>query len=80
MEVPGSRGHATAERPETFVLFERGTIEQRIVHDEERVEQRRLEREREALMQKYAVYVQSTPYPVSFEQFVQVMRSFSGQS
>lgn len=73
-ELAGSRGHDTAERPEAFVLFERGALENRIVHDEQRVEQRRLEREREALAQRYAAYAQTTTTPITFEQFVDVMR------
>ena len=76
-EVPGTRGFETAARPEAFVLFERGAIEQRIVHDEKRVEQKRMEREQEALAQRYASYVQTTSSPVTFDQFVQVMRQFS---
>jgi superfamily II DNA or RNA helicase/very-short-patch-repair endonuclease len=73
-ELPGTTGHDSAERPEAFVLFERGALEQRIVHDERRVEQRRLEREQEALAQRYAAYAQSTVNPITFEQFVDVMR------
>lgn len=75
--LPGTAGFDTASRPETFVLFEQGTIESRIVHDQERVEMRRSEREQEALAQRYAVYAQSTPNPVTFEQFVQLMRLLS---
>ncbi len=75
-DLPGTRGHDTASHPEAFVLFERGAIEQRIVHDERRVENRRLEREQEALAQRYSAYVQSTTNPVTFEQFIQVMRQF----
>lgn len=63
-----------AQRPDAFVLFERGTIEQRIIHDEDRVEQRRAEREREALAQKYSAYAQNNANPVSFEQFVSIMK------
>jgi superfamily II DNA or RNA helicase len=74
--LPGTRGHDTAGRPEAFVLFERGAIEQRIVHDEERVERRRAEREQEALAQRYSAYAQTTDNPVTFEQFVQVMKQF----
>ncbi len=77
VDLPGTRGQETAGRPEAFVLFERGAIEQRIVHDAERVEQRRREREQEALAQRYASYVQTTTTPVTFEQFVQVMRQLS---
>ncbi|MGI8837493.1 MAG: hypothetical protein ACR2H4_12775 [Pyrinomonadaceae bacterium] len=75
--LPGTRGHDTASHPDAFVLFERGAIEQRIVHDEARVETRRLEREKEALAQRYSAYVQSTSNPVTFEQFIQVMRQFN---
>ena len=50
------------------MLFERGAIEQRVVHDEARVEQRRQEREHEALAQRYAAYAQARQ-PVRFEQF-----------
>ena len=74
--LPGTRGHDTASHPDAFVLFERGAIEQRVVHDEQRVERRRLEREQEALAQRYSTYVQSTTNPVTFEQFIQVMRQF----
>src|SRR5581483_8270845 len=65
VDLPGTRGQETAGRPEAFVLFERGAIEQRIVHDAERVEQRRREREQEALAQRYASYVQTTTTPVT---------------
>ena len=75
--VPGTLGHDVAQRPEAFVLFEAGAIERRIVHDEVRVEQRRAEREVEALAARYAKYAQSTPTPVSFDQFLDIVRSQS---
>jgi hypothetical protein len=75
--LPGTSGRDSAGRPEAFVLFEHGAIEQRIVHDEERVEQRRVEREQEALAQRYSAYAQTTDNPVTFEQFMQVMKQFS---
>ena len=74
VDLAGTRGPDEAGRPDAFVLFERGAIEHRIVHDEERVEQRRREREQEALAQKYAAYAQANDNPVSFEQFVAVMQ------
>jgi superfamily II DNA or RNA helicase/very-short-patch-repair endonuclease len=74
--LPGTRGQDTAGRPEAFVLFERGAIEQRIIHDEERVERRRAEREQEAMAQRYSAYAQTTDNPVTFEQFMQVMKQF----
>ncbi|HZO51334.1 MAG TPA: DEAD/DEAH box helicase family protein [Bryobacteraceae bacterium] len=75
--LPGTGGNATAERPEAFILFERGAMQERIVHDDVRVEQRRQEREREALAQRYADYAQSTANPVSFEQYLELMRHMS---
>ena len=71
--LAGTTGHDTAERPETFVLFERGTVEERVVHDAARVEEARAERERQALAQRYAAYVQETDNPVSFEQYAAIM-------
>ncbi|HEX8407799.1 MAG TPA: DEAD/DEAH box helicase family protein [Thermoanaerobaculia bacterium] len=73
--LPIAGGANTAERPEAFVLFQPGTIEARIVHDDVRVEQRRNEREREALAQRYAAYAQGTSSPVTFEQFEEIMRN-----
>ena len=75
---PHEGSTVTAGRPETFVLFERGAIERRIVHDAERVEQRRREREREALAQAYAEYAAMTDTPVPFDRYVEVARSFGG--
>jgi hypothetical protein len=71
-------GYESVSRaPETYVLFEQGYIEQRVVHDQARIEQRRAEREHEAFAQRYAVYAQSTPAPMPFEQFVKLMRMLS---
>lgn len=72
-ELPGTTGRETAGHPDAFVLFEHGVVEQRVVHDEDRVEQARKERERQALAQRYAAYVQSTDNPVSFDQYAQIM-------
>ncbi|MEU9510708.1 hypothetical protein AB0D32_31020 [Micromonospora sp. NPDC048170] len=59
---------------DAFVLFERGEIASRVVYDADRVETRRAEREREALAARYAAYAASTADPVTFEQYVEVMR------
>jgi len=72
-ELPGTTGRDIAEHPEAFVLFERGLVEQRIVHDEDRIEQARKERERQALAQRYAAYVQQTDNPVSFDQYAAII-------
>ncbi len=77
LDLAGTTGIDTALRPEAFVLFERGAIEQHVVHDEARVEQRRIEREREALAQRYAEYVQSTEDPVTFEQYVRIIQQLA---
>ncbi|HEU4407790.1 MAG TPA: DEAD/DEAH box helicase family protein [Polyangiaceae bacterium] len=78
LEVPGTRGHDVASRPEAFVLFEQGALHQRVVHDQARVDQRRAERELEGLAQKYAAYAASSPSPVTFEQYVELMREDHG--
>lgn len=64
----------SAPRPEAFVVFERGATEERILHDEDRIEARRDERERAALAQRYAEYAATDPNPVTFEQYVDVVR------
>lgn len=75
----GSNGQSTAEAPEAFVVFERGLIDSRIVHDAERVEARRAERELEAMAARYAEYAAANANPVSFEQYVQVVRAIGGK-
>lgn len=64
-------------RLDAFVIFEKGDIEHRIVHDEVRVEQRRQEREMEALAGRYSDYVQNTETPITFEQFVRIAKQFA---
>ncbi|HEU5384162.1 MAG TPA: hypothetical protein VFV38_52885 [Ktedonobacteraceae bacterium] len=76
-EKPGTNGQDTASRPETFVLFEQGITEERIIHDATRVELRRAEREQEALAQRYATYAASTTSPVPFAEFVKIMKMLS---
>lgn len=55
-------------------MFERGASEARIIHDEDRAEAQRSEREVAAMAQRYSEYASKTDNPVSFEQFVDVMR------
>jgi hypothetical protein len=74
-DLPGARGSETAGRPEPFVLFERGAIESRIVHDHERVEACREERAHEALVQQCATYTTSSATPLTFEKYVEVIGS-----
>ncbi|MFF3412122.1 hypothetical protein ACFYW8_39440 [Streptomyces sp. NPDC002742] len=63
---------------DAFVLYERGRVEQRVVHELDRVEARRTEREMQLMAQRYAVYAQNTAAPVPFEQFVEYMRRLTG--
>jgi superfamily II DNA or RNA helicase len=76
-ELDGTTGTDVAGRPMVFVMFERGDVEQRVVHNEERVQARKTEREREALARKYADYAQSTAEPITFDQYVDVMRQLA---
>jgi len=75
----GVTGRETAGKPEAFVLFERGSIEQRIVHGKNRVEQRRDERELQLMARQYAEYAQTADTPVTFEQYVEVRKLLSDQ-
>ncbi|MET9437566.1 DEAD/DEAH box helicase family protein [Streptomyces sp. NPDC006551] len=63
---------------DAFVLYEQGRVEQRVVHDLDRVEARRAEREMQLMAQRYAVYAQNTAAPLPFEQFVEYMRRMTG--
>jgi superfamily II DNA or RNA helicase/very-short-patch-repair endonuclease len=74
-QLPIAGGRDNAERAEAYVLFQPGSIDRRVVHDEARVEERRREREVEALAQRYAAYAQGTTTPVTFEQFIEIMRN-----
>lgn len=68
---------ASPPLPQAWVLWEQGQVEQRIIHDENSVEQHRQQREREALAQRYAAYAQKTPNPMPFGEFLKVIRQFS---
>jgi superfamily II DNA or RNA helicase/very-short-patch-repair endonuclease len=70
-EAPGV-GASTATL-QAEVVREQGVVEQRVIHDADRVTKRKEERAHEALAQRYAAYAQQTPNPVSFEQFVQIV-------
>ena len=78
LALGGSTGIDVAGRPMAFVMFERGDVEQRVVHNEEHVQARKAERERQALARKYAEYAQGTDTPITFDQYVEVMRQLAG--
>ena len=71
IEVGGSEADV---EPQTFVMFEQGQVEEQQLHEAEVIKKRRAEREETALAQRYAGYARSSPSPVTFEQFVQVVR------
>jgi superfamily II DNA or RNA helicase len=71
-------GRAVTSRPDAIVLFERGRIEERILHDATRLAKRSEERDREGLASAYAAYVQLTDTPVPFEEYVRIMRQLHG--
>lgn len=48
------------------------------MHDLDRVEARRAEREMQLMAQRYAVYAQNTAAPMPFEKFVDYMRRLTG--
>ncbi|MFF4576292.1 DEAD/DEAH box helicase family protein [Streptomyces sp. NPDC001410] len=76
----GTSDSAFPGEVDAFVLYERGRVEQRVVHDLDRVEARRQERQMQLMAQRYAVYAQNTTTPMPFEQFVEYMRRLtSGQ-
>ena len=54
-----------------------GCHRERVVHDQERVDQRREERALEALAQRYAKYAATSENPLTFEQYVDVFKSLS---
>jgi superfamily II DNA or RNA helicase/very-short-patch-repair endonuclease len=70
----GGAGDGFSNLPDALVLFEQGTVIDRVMHDADRIEARRTERELEALAQRYAVYAATTHNPSTFEQFVAVIR------
>ncbi|WP_069885809.1 DEAD/DEAH box helicase family protein [Streptomyces luteocolor] len=80
LDSPGGMAQGDGEGPggmDAFVLYEQGRVEQRVVHELDRVEARRDEREMQLMAQRYAVYAQNTAAPVPFEQFVEYMRRLS---
>lgn len=65
--------------PSAVVLSEQGESRQQFLHDLDRVEARREERELHALAQRYAAYAATTADPRPFEQFVAVIRNAHGR-
>lgn len=73
-EDANNRDSLDSTAPETFVIVEQGSIAQRIIQDEDKIELRRTAREREAFTQRYAQYVQTIKNPVPFERYIQIIR------
>lgn len=74
-DLPGTKGNDVAEKPDTFVMFEKGSFIERIVHDKDRIEQRQQERREEYYAQKYSEYAQNEDSPVSFETYKEILKS-----
>jgi superfamily II DNA or RNA helicase len=82
-DPPASDRVCTAHRPATQdpdaeVLAEYGDSNQQLLHNIDRVEAWREERELHALAQRYAAYAATRPHPRTFEEFVAVIRSSHG--
>ena len=78
VDVTDLGARVATQGPEAFVLFERGVVVPRVVHDADRVEQRRKERETEMLAQRYAAYAATSTDPVSFEHYAAIVRQGTG--
>ena len=71
------RGVVVAVAPTAEVIAEQGQVEHRLIHDRSRVIKQKIEREHEALAQRYAAYAAGTEAPLSFEKFVEIVRRLS---
>lgn len=70
-------GRANTARPVIEVTSEVGQVNTHVIHDHVRVEQRRAERQTEALAQQYAQYAAKTEAPMPFEKFVAIVQKWS---
>lgn len=60
--------------PEVYVLTTPGKAESGVLHTPQQIERRQQERERDALATAYARYVESSPTPMSFEQYLELVK------
>ncbi|MCQ3980640.1 MAG: restriction endonuclease subunit R, partial [Anaerolineae bacterium] len=60
--------------PEVYVLTTPGKAESGVLHTPQQIERRQQERERDALATAYARYVESSPTPISFEQYLELVK------
>ena len=72
--ILGEGGNSPSSEPEIYVLTDKGAAESGILHTPQQIETRRQEREREALATAYARYVESSPNPISFEQYLELVK------
>lgn len=63
--------------PAVEVTGEIGKVNAHIIHDRGRIEQRRAERQTEALAQQYAQYAATTESPMPFEKFAVIVQRLS---
>lgn len=66
--------YAVASTPEAYVLTEQGSPESSVLHTPQQIKQRQRERERDALAAAYARYVESSPNPITFEEYLDIVR------
>lgn len=59
---------------EVYVLTTPGQAESGVLHTPQQIERRQQERERDALATAYARYVESSPTPMSFEQYLELVK------
>lgn len=60
--------------PEVYVLTTPGKAESGVLHTPQQIERRQQERERDALAVAYARYVETSPTPISFEEYLEIVR------
>lgn len=70
-------GPTAPTAPSAEVVEEQGQVVHRLIHDRSRVIKQKMEREHEALAQRYAAYAANTEAPLSFEKFVEIIRKLS---
>jgi superfamily II DNA or RNA helicase len=61
-------------RPDVNVLTTPGKTESGVLHTPQQIERRQEERERDALAVAYTRYVESSPTPISFEEYLEIVR------
>ena len=72
--VASGEGSPSLLRPEVYVLTDHGVPVSGVLHTHQQIEQRQRERERDALAVAYARYVESSSTPITFEEYLKIVR------